>query len=37
MIHKEITIECNTKQQEQKTKQLEINYLLCNTSNLNNT
>ncbi len=36
MIHEEIdkiTIQCNTKQQEQKFEQLEIKYLLCNTNN----
>jgi DNA-directed RNA polymerase beta' subunit len=35
MIHEEIdkiTIQCNTKQQEQKFEQLEMEYLLCNTN-----
>ncbi len=35
MIHKdidEITIENNTRQHKQKLEQLEIEYLLCNTS-----
>jgi hypothetical protein len=35
MIHEEIdkiTIQCKTKQQEQKFEQLEMEYLLCNTN-----
>jgi len=35
MIHEEIdkiTIQCRTKQQEQKFEQLEMEYLVCNTN-----
>jgi hypothetical protein len=35
MIHEEIdkiTIQCSTKQQEQKFEQLEMEYLVCNTN-----